>query len=488
MRTWYALSDISSADLVLFVPNPATGEHRIVGHVRPTTSRSLYRTEIVGTTIPRGQRVLLDMAWDEQRMVDGGIIADPVAPRIRTLSVPVRHRDQVIAVLAREFSPEMRDPGELELNYFITFRRLARMISEGTFPFPVDEVEVEEAPRVSDGVMLLDASARVKFASPNAVSTLVRSGGAPEVLGLRLEEAGMRQGVVASSLSARLPQTEEIEMGNDHVVVARCVPFFEGGELSGAMLLMRDITELRRRDRLLLSKDATIAEIHHRVKNNLQTISSLLRLQGRRLNEGEARTAIDESVRRIRSIAVVHEILSQEVAADVHFGEIVRPLVRLVEEGLSSPEHPLNFTVTGDAGDLPTAVATPLAVVLTELLQNAADHAFRGIPGGHASVEIVFENSGSMLDVQVTDNGQGVDRDFAVDDQTGLGLTIVRTLVESDLGGAITIERGSGSAPMVGTIVKLRVPLVRGWGDDDQLTGQLASDEAVTDAEDLLYE
>ena len=75
---------------------------------------------------------------------------------------------------------------------------------------------------------------------------------------------------------------------------------------------MRDVSELRRRDRLLLSKDATIREIHHRVKNNLQTIASLLRLQGRRLASVEAKQAIDESVRRIRSIALVHETLAYE--------------------------------------------------------------------------------------------------------------------------------------------------------------------------------
>ncbi len=125
------------------------------------------------------------------------------------------------------------------------------------------------------------------------------------------------------------------------------------------MVLLRDISELRRRDRLLLSKDATIREIHHRVKNNLQTISSLLRLQGRRLSSPEAKAAVEESVRRIRSIALVHETLSHEAGDDVPFIEIVRPLVRMVEEGLISPEHPIRFSVDGEAGILPAAVATP---------------------------------------------------------------------------------------------------------------------------------
>src|SRR5690606_23126034 len=150
----------------------------------------------------------------------------------------------------------------------------------------------------------------------------------------------------------------------------------ERRRVDGAVVLMRDVSEIRSRDRLLVSKDATIREIHHRVKNNLQTISSLLRLQGRRLTEPTAKAAIEESVRRIRSIALVHETLSREDGDEVELGEIVRPLVRMVEEGLTSPERPIQFSISGDAGKSPSPAATSLAVVLTELLQNIVAHAY----------------------------------------------------------------------------------------------------------------
>ena len=141
-------------------------------------------------------------------------------------------------------------------------------------------------------------------------------------------------------------------------------------------MLLRDVTELRRRDRLLLSKDATIREVHHRVKNNLQTTSSLLRLQARRLPAGEGRTALNEAERRIRTIALVHEVLSRDPVEQVAFTDIVRPLVRMAEDGLSSSERAVTFEIVGDPGELPAEMATPLAVVLNELLQNAAEHAF----------------------------------------------------------------------------------------------------------------
>ncbi|MGE0304480.1 MAG: sensor histidine kinase, partial [Acidimicrobiia bacterium] len=233
--------------------------------------------------------------------------------------------------------------------------------------------------------------------------------------------------------------------------------------------------ELRRRDRMLLSKDATIREIHHRVKNNLQTISSLLRLQGRRLSSPEAKEAIDESVRRIRTIALVHETLSREAGDDVPFFDIVRPLTRMAEESLQSPDRPVRFRVIGEGGKLPATIATPLAVVLTELLQNAVDHAFTDgsmVPSsgdaGPGSVVVQLFNDGERLRVDVIDDGGGLPDGFSLDTATGLGLSIVRTLVTTELAGTIEMRPARPSdlaeaqiaAPNgTGTVVELEIPL-----------------------------
>ena len=456
MRTWAPLADISFADLLLCVPDRAG--YTVVGHMRPSTSRSIYRTEMVGERFEPGARPFMDLARSTGQIIDGGMIFQAAAPHIRTLSVPVRCGDDIIAVLSREFAPdEQRDPGELEMNYFFTFRRLAQMISEGSYPFAAVDAEGEESPRVSDGLLVVDASARVRFASPNAASVLSRLG-VRRVEGQRLSAAGVDGQAVRLSFADQLPHVEEATNG-DITVVVHCVPLLEAGELTGAVVFLRDITELRRRDRLLLSKDAMIAEIHHRVKNNLQTISSLLRLQGRRVVEDEARQAIEVSVRRIRAIAVVHEILSQQVESDVAFDEIVRPLVRLVEEGFSTPERPLRFSVTGDAGNLPTEITTPLAVVLSELLQNAVQHAFPGTDRAGATVEISFDHESDSLRLVVVDNGVGLRPDFDIEASAGLGLTIVRSLVENDLNGQMSVAPVEGEG--TGTTVVVNVPLAR---------------------------
>ena len=345
------------------------------------------------------------------------------------LCIPVRYRGEVIGVLTRESAPSFgRQPGELERTYVDIFNRFARMIAAGDFPFDAEDVETEEAPRVGDGVILLDASGRVEYTSPNAVSALHRLGSTPTPRACAWR-AGPRGHAGAHRLRHRRAGHRGDRPGVDVTVLIRCIPLLEHGAVTGAVVLLRDISELRRRDLLLLSKDATIREIHHRVKNNLQTISSLLRLQGRRLASEEAKAAIEESVRRIRSIALVHEILSREAGDDVPFVEIVRPLVRMVRGGHGLPGRPDPWSTSrATAGRCRPTIATPLAVVLNELLQNAVDHAYPrprpdGPPGRGAGGD---GERRRRLRVRVVDDGVGLPDGFDSRPATGLGLSIVR--------------------------------------------------------------
>jgi two-component sensor histidine kinase len=294
------------------------------------------------------------------------------------------------------------------------------------------------------------------------------------VLGRRLAEVGLTSGA-SDALVVRRPVSFEIDMPRATTLSARVIPLLAAGRVTGALALVRDVTDLRRRDRLLVSKDATIREIHHRVKNNLQTISSLLRIQGRRLVEPSAREAIEESVRRIRSIALVHEILSRDPGEDVAFVEILRPLLRMVEEGLVSPDHPVRFTVAGDPGLVASPTATSLAVVLSELLQNAVEHAYPSeLAGGDAApldgggtVHLEMHNDGERLTVVISDDGVGMPEGFSLDGGASLGLSIVQTLVTTELDGTIEVSNGEGTGLRRGTRFTLSVPVERTDPADD---------------------
>jgi two-component sensor histidine kinase len=235
------------------------------------------------------------------------------------------------------------------------------------------------------------------------------------------------------------------------------VPLISSGRIIGALLLVREVTELRQHERALMVKDATIREIHHRVKNNLQTVAALLRLQARRLHSEEARAALGESVRRITSIALVHETLSEESRQRVHFIKIAKRIVDMLSQGLVGPDMPIDFELVGDPDELSAEVATPLALVLAELLQNCVEHAFPYTDGtavDDAHVEVRFAREDDQLTVVVADNGVGLPDGASLDDIANLGLRIARTLLESELGGTFQIRRRN-----TGTAVALCVPL-----------------------------
>ena len=233
-------------------------------------------------------------------------------------AVPVRRGDTTVAVLARERSrPGDRPMGEQERTYLSVFDRFANMLERGEFPFRDEERFQHRAPRVGDGLLLVDREGRIEFASPNAVSVMHRLGMHRAVVGARLDDSGLGAEMLRSAFAKRTSVIEEVVRGSEATIVSHCLPLLEEGRATGAIVLVRDVTDLRRRDRLLVSKDATIREVHHRVKNNLQTISSLLRLQARRLTSKEARAAVEESVRRIGAISVVHDALAQSADHDV---------------------------------------------------------------------------------------------------------------------------------------------------------------------------
>src|SRR5581483_516948 len=190
-------------------------------------------------------------------------------------------------------------------------------------------------------------------------------------------------------------------------VLMRALPLMPAGVPIGALVLVRDVTEVRRLDRALITKDATIREIHHRVKNNLQTVAALLRLQARRAPA--AREALEESVRRVASIALVHETLSMSSDEAVEFDGIV-DRVSVAATEVAAPDSQVRIGRVGGFGKLPAEIATPLVMVLNELLLNAVEHGFK--PGDGGQVTLHVERGSGQLRVCVVDTGKGLPDDF----------------------------------------------------------------------------
>jgi len=259
---------------------------------------------------------------------------------------------------------------------------------------------------------------------------------------------------VDTAIDGGQPATAEID-GGGATVLFRALPLRPRGQALGALLLMQDVTELRRRDRQIMSKDATIREIHHRVKNNLQTVAALLRLQARRVSVPEARAALEESMRRVSSIALVHETLSGSLDEAVRFDEIVDRLLGMLAD-VAGAAGSVRVSRDGSFGELPAEAATPLVLVLTELVQNALEHAFPDDRAG--SVTVSARRQRGELEVTVADDGVGLPTALGGESGERLGLQIVRTLVSAELAGTVEITPrtdGPGASALV------RMPLGR---------------------------
>lgn len=491
---WTLLADLSFSDLLLFLRATKDGsDHFVIAdQVRASTGRTLYHDDHVGVLVNGFERPFVAAAFDQGRIQTGEVRLVPTRTQAQVTSIPVVCGGTVVAALSREVTPEFADSldiGNLERNYLQIFAVLADMVAAGDFPYPGlaiplgkyghdQDREHDELPRVGDGMLLVDDADEVTFASPNAVNALHRVGVHGDIEGKRLDEIGLAEDELSLPRPRSAPVTTEL-VRHDTAVHVTALPLKHSGNNGyqiteqrrlGALLLMRDVTALRQRDQLLRSKDRTIAEIHHRVKNNLQTISSLLRIQARRLSSPEAMHALQESISRIGAIALVHEALSTEADDDVDFCGVAHVLADTMRHSLTSQERPIDFVVRCSVGKVSTDIVTPLAVVLNELLQNAVDHAYPqawesgeavtpaiGEPLGTVEVDI-DQPSADQLRLVVRDDGIGLPKDFDVYKSPGLGTSIVRALTTADLGGKLSYNRRQ---PGPGSVVLVEVPLER---------------------------
>jgi two-component sensor histidine kinase len=462
---WQLLSDLAFADLLLWVPidlpdaeaGSAPG-FLCVAACRPTTGPTAYQSDQVGVRLYGLRAKPLRTALTEGRIFrevepdwDGDL-------PIRREAIPIRLGGEVVAVLGKDANlASVRTPSQLELVYLQSAADLAAMVADGSFPATDGRQEEGSGPRVGDGMLRVEPDGTIIYGSPNALSALSRLGVTGTVLGEPIDaltsavaddpfDAKDLADAVAAAIDGGQPASIEIE-GGGATVLFRAIPLRPRGETLGALVLIQDVTELRRRDRQIMSKDATIREIHHRVKNNLQTVAALLRLQSRRVGVPEARAALEESMRRVASIALVHETLSSSIDERVNFDEIVDRLLVMLSDVMGTSGR-VRTGRNGTFGDTAAEVATTLVLVLTELVQNALEHAF---PDGAAgSVTVTAERARGTLTLTVADDGRGLPADFGADSAERLGLQIVRTLVSAELDGTVEFERRApGTAAVV---------------------------------------
>jgi two-component sensor histidine kinase len=309
-----------------------------------------------------------------------------------------------------------------------------------------------------DGVVIVDTDCIIRYMSGIATNLYRNIGYGEPLVGKPLKYLETADEEVARQVLDRRVclEVEHEERGRTWIRKAIPITRTERASLFGparvnliALLIMiHDDTEARQRARELLIKTTMIKEVHHRVKNDLQTVASLLRMQARRMQAPEAKSALTEAVNRILSIAVIHEFLSEQDNRVINIREVAQRIVQQMEQGVLDPERRISMRLQGPNIYLPARQATSCALVINELLQNALEHGFdEGRDGG--TILVTFEDHGDAVSLVVHDDGHALPPNFRLDRVDSLGLKIVQMLVTEDLKGHIELQDDHGVAAIV---------------------------------------
>lgn len=200
-----------------------------------------------------------------------------------------------------------------------------------------------------------------------------------------------------------------------------------------------------------------VQEIHHRVKNNLQVISSLLRLQMQRTYSEEVAEVFHDSISRISSMALVHDYLAQRGVEEADIKLLIQQISTLLVSSSVIPGQHITVSVEGESVFCPSDKATAIALIINELVQNSIKHAFPS--RNYGEIAINLRQRKQMVTITVTDDGCGIDDRFSIGELSSLGLQLVDMLVEEKLQGVFSFpisEEGtkvSITFPIISTVV-----------------------------------
>lgn len=303
----------------------------------------------------------------------------------------------------------------------------------------------------TDGILIADRFDRIVFANL-AAQRVYRVLGVLNPVGLLRKDRLLNRHITSETIKPGHPNEKELTAGG-LVLIMRDIPVESKGDLRGRIVVIEDVTTLREKEKEIRLQKAVIREIHHRVKNNLQSIASLLNLQARRMKVPEAREALKESAGRVRSIATIHEYLSNKGTDMVDAMSLARNLLNNIE-AMVRPDFTIVRRISGETFPLNPAMTTGFALAINEILLNIIKHAFndnrvRGIIG------LIISTEADCHRLVLYDDGCGLPDDFDLENINSLGITLIKNFIRDDLGGTFTMENNEGR----GTRTVITLPL-----------------------------
>ncbi|MGV8146803.1 MAG: histidine kinase N-terminal domain-containing protein [Alkaliphilus sp.] len=434
------IADLVRADVFIDCITKNPNDAIVVAEAKPTVCDSMYKETVVGElALRKNEPAAL------RTLETGTITRDLKALTQENMDVnqnvaPIKNDSgRVIGVLIMEqdITGKLNKSRHMEMltetNEQLTKTLMSFMSIENSLTYHID-----------DSIVLFNKYGITVYANPVAENLYRKLGYKNSIIGMHHGNLAVGGNSFEKAFSKQAIEDFEIEIGNMSLQV-KYVAMKQEDETMGLVMMIKDITDFKEKERELISKSVAIKEIHHRVKNNIQTIASLLRLQARRVESEYVKKIFEESISRIMSIAVTHEILAQKGVDEVDLKDI---LFKIKENTLFykvANERKIIVRIKGDSFLVNSDTATSIALVVNELLHNALEHGFKEKTDG--LVEINIQKGHMYSNIIIIDNGSG----FSLYDKRtdSLGLNLVKSIVKDKLRGNLSISSNANGTTVV---------------------------------------
>ncbi len=431
-------ADLSHAQITVYTKTQSEHFLAIVAQVRPKTSFIEYRPHLLGTTVRTAEEPLVWRTLSSGESISGQREWEIGMDVLEMKTHAIRDSaGEIIAVVSFEASHEEARAGAHQILVEMAFLLLSNSCT--------NMGDIFRRLNARDGIIIVGESGHVVFANAVA-SSIYKVLGVGRVVGRRVSDRRSHMKVVQKAIVQGIAQELEFETGG-LVFNQRAIPVVVEGKVIRTLFVVSDVTEIKKKEKELLIKSAVIQEIHHRVKNNLQTIASLLRLQARRSSSPDVKASLKECINRILSISVIHEFLSQQDVETINIAEVAKNILDSVIQNMMEPDFNIQTLFNGETVILPSDCATSLALAINELIQNSIEHGFVGRREGIIGIDI--RSLANSYQVEIFDNGIGLPPGFNAHGLKSLGIQIVTTLIESDLSGKFELISDGGTRAII---------------------------------------
>jgi len=452
------LADLSQADLFIDCLSSDRESAIVVVEAKPTTAPSLYHGSVIGQFAYAQHEPAVMYGLLSGKSVTGSRGISQEQKEMQQNVVPIQNQQGEpigVLILERDITHEVQQ----EKNVALLTEKTEQL---GKTLLHLALQEDRTTGLMHEGMILFDQERRVIYTNRSAEAWLMRLG---------MSEEGAVSRWLASLMPAAqdaVPNqmlTQDLMVGT-YALEIKLMQLYEEGQPVGGLLLLRDLSELKEREKALVLQSAFIQEMHHRVKNNLQTVAGLLRLQVRRTRHEEVKQTYRDMIQRMNSIALIHDILAYKGLDQINLYEVIHRLCPMVIHSLTAPEQNIRCELPAmETLWIEPEQATTLALILTELIQNSVKHGFGDTMNQPPILTVTLQQLDEMVTLTLLDNGAGLhlresEPSVSATGGSHFGLNMIRKLMQGQLNGTFRI-----AGTEKGTVAELQFPLSNGRED-----------------------